>query len=405
MSVFASALRAGLPLLAAHTTDTVNIQLVLSELASPRTVAKAQKGGPLENCVLWTVADKDFVPTPETYGALVQAGTTMVVVNPSRPSPLYFDCGTLPVPASLVHMLLSKVVPAGLVPKMVPAFGGMTLKDTGEAIRLTAQRDGAITYNGIMETRQSYLAPTQGLTLVPGKVAFYQPNKALAEYITRERDFFFNAQDLRLMPRGLLFDGPPGTGKTEGAKYIARSWGVPLYRLDLGTVQNKYLGESEAKLSAALSKVDQEEPCIVLLDEVEKHLASSNDGDSGVRTRLLSQLLWWLAEHRSRVFTVMTCNNLSKVPPEVYRDRRIDQRMTLSGLQHADVPAFANLVARTFFEEAPKKGLPVEFVEGYLSPGVKTLMNTAEGHIPQATVTQAVIHAVKVWMVDSKQKT
>ncbi len=45
-----------------------------------------------------------------------------------------------------------------------------------------------------------------------------------------------------------LFAGPPGTGKTMAARAVAQELSVPLYRVDLSTVMDKYIGETEKKL-------------------------------------------------------------------------------------------------------------------------------------------------------------
>ncbi|HEY8011948.1 MAG TPA: AAA family ATPase [Rudaea sp.] len=54
------------------------------------------------------------------------------------------------------------------------------------------------------------------------------------------------------MNRGLgvsvLFAGASGTGKTMAAEVIARELKLPLYRVDLSTVVNKYIGETEKNL-------------------------------------------------------------------------------------------------------------------------------------------------------------
>ena len=61
---------------------------------------------------------------------------------------------------------------------------------------------------------------------------------------------------------------------------------------------NKYIGESEGNMMRNLARLDQEEPGIVLFDEVEKAVSKKND--LGSTSTLRSQLLWWLAEHRFR---------------------------------------------------------------------------------------------------------
>src|SRR5205807_243534 len=47
-----------------------------------------------------------------------------------------------------------------------------------------------------------------------------------------------------------LFSGPSGTGKTLAARLLAGALGKELFALDLSTVVNKYLGETEKNLDA-----------------------------------------------------------------------------------------------------------------------------------------------------------
>ena len=67
------------------------------------------------------------------------------------------------------------------------------------------------------------------------------------------------------------------------------------------------------------------EPCICFIDEVEKALSGvSSSGDSGVSARLFGTFLTWLNDHQSDVFTICTCNDISKLPPEFSRAERFD---------------------------------------------------------------------------------
>ena len=45
-----------------------------------------------------------------------------------------------------------------------------------------------------------------------------------------------------------LFSGPSGTGKTIAAEAIANELGLDLYRVDLGHLVSKYIGETEKNL-------------------------------------------------------------------------------------------------------------------------------------------------------------
>lgn len=125
-------------------------------------------------------------------------------------------------------------------------------------------------------------------------------------------------------PKGVLLCGVPGCGKSLSAKAIAYEWGLPLYRLDMGSVFGMYVGESEANLREALAAADRVAPCVLWIDEIEKGLATS-DGGGGVTKRIIGQFLFWLQESTSKVFIVATANDVSTLPPELLRKGRFDE--------------------------------------------------------------------------------
>ena len=127
-------------------------------------------------------------------------------------------------------------------------------------------------------------------------------------------------------PRGILLLGVQGCGKSLLAKAVAGGFGVPLVRLDFGTLYAKYHGETESNLRAALSQAEQLAPCVLWIDEIEKGLAAgSGEGDGGVSRRVLGYLLTWMAERRSSVFLVATANQVHELPAELLRKGRFDE--------------------------------------------------------------------------------
>jgi ATPase family associated with various cellular activities (AAA)/AAA+ lid domain len=127
-------------------------------------------------------------------------------------------------------------------------------------------------------------------------------------------------------PKGGMFVGPPGTGKSLTAKAIATAWNVPLIKMDPGALKGKFVGESEAKIRKALQVADTVGRCVLWLDEIEKSLGGAIDGgaDGGVSTDQLGTILGWMQEHKSEVFVVATANDVSKLPPELMRKGRFD---------------------------------------------------------------------------------
>jgi ATPase family associated with various cellular activities (AAA) len=337
-----SALKARLPLLRATTTDTVNLHDVLLHLAPELKLA--DWGGPRNlNTAEVFVATAKVEVTDTWYQALAEQGKTLLLINQDDESGLSINVGEVPVPSSLIRELIEEITDdAKQAYKLLPAFRGLTLKSASEVIRLVLTHDKALSIPAVLRERARMVGKLKGLSLVETNTLCYLPDDALAAWVKVERPYFEGATDARLIPRGLLFCGIPGTGKTQGAKYIARELGVPLYRLDMASSLAKWVGESEANFGRVLSMLDQEEPCVFLIDEVEKLFESGED--SGTTSRILSQLLWWLQEHTSRILTIMTTNNLSALPGELYRRGRIDRTMTFGALKGKPVNELAAAV-------------------------------------------------------------
>ncbi len=124
-------------------------------------------------------------------------------------------------------------------------------------------------------------------------------------------------------PRGILVVGVPGCGKSLSAKAISSKWKLPLYLLDFATVQGMYVGQSEQQLKEALSAAEHVSPCILWIDEIEKGL--SGKSDNGVTGRMIGQFLFWLQECQKEVFVVATANDITTLPPELFRKGRFDE--------------------------------------------------------------------------------
>ena len=137
----------------------------------------------------------------------------------------------------------------------------------------------------------------------------------------REASFIENQQD---RPKGVLLLGVQGGGKSLAAKAIAGFWGLPLLRLDFGTLYNKYFGESERNLRNSLRQAEMMAPCVLWMDEIEKGLATG-DSDNATSHRVLGTLLTWMAECDQPVFIVATSNNIARLPPELVRKGRFDE--------------------------------------------------------------------------------
>jgi len=92
-------------------------------------------------------------------------------------------------------------------------------------------------------------------------------------------------------PRAVLFEGPPGCGKTTSAKILASQAGVPFVHIPVEGVMSRWYGESERNLSKMLSTTSEMGPALVFVDEVDA-LGTSRDKEIHEASRkMLSVLL------------------------------------------------------------------------------------------------------------------
>jgi len=93
-----------------------------------------------------------------------------------------------------------------------------------------------------------------------------------------------------------LLNGPSGTGKTLAARILAAELQTDLYRVDLASVVNKYIGETEKNLSQLLARAEELD-VILLIDEGDALMTnrtdvkSANDRYANLETNYLLQRL------------------------------------------------------------------------------------------------------------------
>jgi hypothetical protein len=201
-----------------------------------------------------------------------------------------------------------------------------------ENVLATLLAGGAIRKDDLMElgtAKDRIFQDISGIERVPLQGHDFRVGglEGLRSWLDRERDFL--TADLRERqirpPRGVLLVGVPGCGKSLSAKFIASSWRLPLYRLDMASIFGQYVGQSETRFKDALASADNVAPCVMWIDEIEKGLAGAGTDSTGVTTRLIGQFLFWLQESLARVFVVATANDVTQLPPELLRRGRFDE--------------------------------------------------------------------------------
>ncbi len=208
---------------------------------------------------------------------------------------------------------------------------GLGLEDARRIVRKLIYHDGALTPADLPElARAKYkLLDRQGLLHFEYETAQFAGVAGLArlkQWIQQRRPAFLGEKAAAKLdpPKGVLLLGVQGCGKSLAAKATAGGFAVPLLRLDIGTLYNKYHGETERNLREALKNAELLAPCVLWIDEIEKALAT-NGADEGVSRRVLGYLLTWMAERKAPVFLVATANDVTALPAELLRKGRFDE--------------------------------------------------------------------------------
>jgi hypothetical protein len=221
-------------------------------------------------------------------------------------------------------------IDAAALELLIQNLSGLTTADTERLARNAIRDDGAVTANdlpAVMKAKYQLLNRGGILsfeyeTAQLGDLAGF---RNLKKWLLQRSSAFRPDRPTALEPpKGILLLGVQGCGKSLAAKATAGAFGIPLLRLDFGSLYNKYHGETERNLRESLQTAEVLSPCVLWLDEIEKGLATGHD-DSGTARRVLGSLLTWMAERRAQVFLVATANEVSELPPELIRKGRFDE--------------------------------------------------------------------------------
>jgi SpoVK/Ycf46/Vps4 family AAA+-type ATPase len=123
-----------------------------------------------------------------------------------------------------------------------------------------------------------------------------------------------------------LFDGEPGTGKTHSAEAIAKCLGLSLMRVNIASMVDKYIGETEKNLTKIFEQA-RPDMSLLLFDEADSlftkrtsNVSKSNDRYSNMSVNVLLQLV-----ERYEGVSVLTTNLKNSIDPAF--ERRITYKI------------------------------------------------------------------------------
>lgn len=132
-------------------------------------------------------------------------------------------------------------------------------------------------------------------------------------------------------PRGVLFTGPPGSGKTLLARAVAQSCDAAFFQIDGPEIVSKHYGDSEAKLREVFAAAAKKAPAVIFIDEIDAIAPKREQlsGEKQLERRLVAQLLTLLdgLSARGQVVVMAATNLPHALDPALRRPGRFDREI------------------------------------------------------------------------------
>lgn len=131
------------------------------------------------------------------------------------------------------------------------------------------------------------------------------------------RDWYLNSSEMgekkRLLPKGILFYGRPGCGKTQLMREYSKSFNYPIFVIE-GKEDNV-----QEEVCNIYEKAKQEKNAIVIIDELDRLVGQ----DEKLVRIIMSQLDGF--DSSTSILTIATCNEYFELPEALIREGRFDR--------------------------------------------------------------------------------